>query len=66
MGWSYHENGGKRFPPQGDVGEAYRRQRRRGKLRMRLLNDIDNDLMNIEINAWRRRALNRDAWKKIM
>lgn len=41
-------------------------QRRRGRPRIRLLDNTDADLRSVGIRAWRRRALDRDAWKEIL
>lgn len=41
-------------------------QRRRGRPRMRFLDNIDADLNGIGVRAWRRRALDRDDWKQIL
>lgn len=41
-------------------------QRRRGRPRIRFMDNVDSDLKNIGIRAWRRRALNRDSWKEVL
>ncbi|CAG9834596.1 unnamed protein product, partial [Diabrotica balteata] len=41
-------------------------QRRRGRPRTRFLDNIDQDMRNMEIRAWRRKAMDRDDWKKFL
>jgi hypothetical protein len=41
-------------------------QRSRGRPRTRFLDNVEEDLRNIRIRAWRRTALDRDAWKNVL
>jgi hypothetical protein len=41
-------------------------QRRRGGPRTRFLGNVEEDLRNIGIRAWRRKAMDRDAWKNVL
>jgi hypothetical protein len=39
--------------------------RRRGRPKMRWLDDVSTDLRKMGINEWRRRARDRDVWRRI-
>jgi len=39
--------------------------RRRGRPKMRWLDDVSTDLRNMGINEWRDRARDREAWRAI-
>jgi hypothetical protein len=41
-------------------------QNRRGQPRTRFLDNVEEDLGNIDIRAWRRTALDRDTWKNVL
>jgi hypothetical protein len=41
-------------------------QRRRGRPRTRFLDNMEEELGIIGIRAWRRTAMDRDAWKNIL
>jgi hypothetical protein len=40
--------------------------RRRGRPKMRWLDDLSMDLRNMGVNEWRNRARNRGAWRHIV
>ena len=40
--------------------------RRRGRPRMRWLDDVSMDLRKMDINEWRDRARNRETWRHIV
>jgi len=40
--------------------------RRKGRPKMRWLDDVSTDLRNMRINEWRDRARNREAWRRIV
>jgi hypothetical protein len=39
--------------------------RRRGKPRKRWLDDVEDDLRNMEVKRWRKKAMDRTEWRKI-
>jgi hypothetical protein len=40
--------------------------RRRGRPKMRWLNDVSTDLRKMGLNEWKDRARNREAWRHIV
>jgi hypothetical protein len=40
--------------------------RRRGRPKMRWLDDVSTDLRKMRINEWRDRARDREAWRRIV
>lgn len=41
-------------------------QRSREKPRLRYMDDVDEDLVNIGVRGWKRRALDRAEWSKVL
>ena len=40
--------------------------RRAGRPKLRWLDGVEEDLMNLSIRGWRRSALDRDRWKEVL
>jgi hypothetical protein len=51
--------------PKKMYGKLYA-TRRRGRPKMRWLNDVSTDLRKMGINEWRDRAREREAWRHIV
>jgi len=67
MAWSYRKNARHRNPPPPKkmYGKLYA-TRRRGRPKMRWLDDVSTDLRKIGINEWRDRARDREVWRPIV
>jgi len=64
MAWSYRKNARHRNPKK-MTGKLYA-TRRRGRPKMRWVDDVSTDLREMGINEWRDRARDREAWKCIV
>ena len=53
------------IPPQKKLYGKLYATRRRGRPRMRWLDDVSMDLKKMGVNEWRDRARNREAWRYI-
>ena len=51
--------------PKKMYGKLYA-TRRRGRPKMRWLDDVSTDLRKMGVNEWRDRARNREAWRRIV
>jgi hypothetical protein len=51
--------------PKKRYGKLYA-TRRRGRPKTRWLDDVSTDLRKMEINEWRDRARDREAWRRIV
>ena len=65
MAWSYRKNATHRNSKKMLYGKLYAR-RRRGRPKMRWLDDVSTDLRKMGINEWRDRARDREAWGRIV
>ena len=65
MDWPYRKNARHRNPKKKMYGKLYA-TRRRGRPRMRWLDDVSMDLRKMGINEWRDRARNRETWRHIV
>ena len=65
MAWTYIKNARNRNPNTMLYGKL-NATRRRGRPRMRWLDDVSMDLRNMGINKWRDRATNRETWRHII
>jgi hypothetical protein len=65
MAWSYRKNARQRNPKKMLFGKLYA-TRRRGRPKIRWLNDVSTDLKKMEIKEWRDRARDRETWKRIV
>lgn len=65
MDWTCHEKRGK-GPSEKTMFSRPEGARRRGRPKTRLLDKAEEDLQKIGIRAWRRRALDRNAWRDVI
>ena len=67
MAWAYRKNARHRNPNKKKMlyGKLYA-TRRRGRPKMRWLDDVSMDLRKMGVNEWRDRARNRETWRHIV
>ena len=67
MAWAYRKNARHRNPKKKEMlyGKLYA-TRRRGRPRMRWLDDVSMDPRKMGVNEWRDRARNRETWRHIV
>ena len=65
MAWAHRKNARHSNPKKMLYGRLYA-TRRRGRPRMRWLDDVSMDLRKMGINEWRDRARNRETWRHIV
>ena len=65
MAWAYRKNARHRNPKMMLYGKLYATGRR-GRTRMRWLDDVSMDLKKMGINEWRDRSRNRETWRHIV
>jgi hypothetical protein len=64
MAWSHRKNAGHSNPQKMLYGKLYA-TRRRGRPKMRRLDDVSADLRKMGINEWKSRARDREVWRRI-
>jgi hypothetical protein len=66
MAESYRKNAGYRNPQKNMLYGRLYATRRRGRPKMRWVEDVSRDLIKMEVNEWRDRARNRETWRHIV
>ena len=66
MAWSYRKNARHRNPKKKMLYGKLYATRRRGRPKMRWLDDVSMDLRKMGINEWRDRARDWEAWRRIV
>ena len=66
MAWSYRKNARHRNPPKKMLYGKLYATRRRGRPKIRWLDDVFMDLRKMDVNEWRDRARNRETWRRIV
>jgi len=64
MAWSYRKNARHCNSKKKMYGKLYA-TRRRGRPKMRWLDDVSTDMRNMGINEWKGKARDREAWRRI-
>jgi hypothetical protein len=65
VAWSHRKNARHRNSKKKMYGKLYA-TRRRGRPKMRWLDDVSLDLRKMGLNEWKNRARNREAWRHIV
>jgi hypothetical protein len=65
MSWSHRKNARQSNSKKKMYGKLYA-TRRRGRPKMRWLDDVSVDLKKIGLNEWKDRSRNREAWRHIV
>ena len=66
IAWGYRKNARHRNPKKKMLYGKLYATRRRGRARMRWLDDVSMDLRKMGINEWRDRVRNRETWRHIV
>ena len=66
VAWSYRKNARHRNSKKKMLYGKLYATRRRGRPKMRWLDDVSMDLRKMGLNEWKDRARNREAWRHIV